>query len=292
MSGLVSGITKVFSSMGTGAATLGSAVRGAGASLFTAGAATGTGLAGAAQGGGALSGLLGGGSVLGNVLGGAIKQGLSSGLIGGAVGALTGKGFGEGFKQGGLIGAIGGSLGGLFSPTTAAAASPTGLDPMTTGSTAASSGAGAGAGFGAGSMPAARAADLASVPGYAASGGGGGAASPSTVPVVGTGATAATEASGGWKGLGNFLNSNAGASMIGGIGTALGEERQYELISQMKEDDRKFLRDKEQRLQDSYVGSDQAVAGATPSAPDQTRRPTPAARWAYNPQTGMIDMTA
>jgi hypothetical protein len=295
MSGLVSGITKIFSSLGTGAATLGSAVRAAGASLFTAGAATGTGLTAAASGGGALGGLLGGGSVLGNVLGGAIKQGLTGGLIGGIVGGISGEGFGKGFKQGGLLGAVTGGvtsgLGGLFSIGGTAQATEPGVDTMTTGSTSTTPPAKTPTGaspFGSTSMAAARTADRLSVPGYSAD------KAATTVPAVDTATTGATAGTGGglFKGLGDFLNTNAGASMISGIGSALGEERAYELISKMKEDDRKFLRDKEQRITDSYAGAGDVVAGSTPWAGDQTVRPTPAAKWAYNPQTGMIDMTA
>jgi hypothetical protein len=82
MSSLVSGITKVFSSLGsglaTGAATLGSAIRGIGASFFTAGAATGQ---SAASGTGIFSKLFGGGSTLGNIF-----SGVSS-VLGGGPGA-------------------------------------------------------------------------------------------------------------------------------------------------------------------------------------------------------------
>ena len=72
MSGVVSAITKVFSSLGTGVAQLGSAVRGVGASLFTTGAATGSSIASAMSGGGGiLSSIFGSGGVLGNMLSGA-----------------------------------------------------------------------------------------------------------------------------------------------------------------------------------------------------------------------------
>jgi hypothetical protein len=293
MSGLVSGITKVFTSIGTGVAKLGSAVRGAGATLFTAGAATGSGLTSAATQGGPLSGLLGGGGALGNVLSGAIKQGLSGGLIGGAVGSLTGEGFAKGFKQGGIVGAIGGGLGSFFSPAAVAGGDP-GVDPTTTGSIvpaesptgAAPGGVGLGR-FGGGSSGAGKGfggiVESRYNPGASAT-------TVPTVPITGGGGGAATE--GGWKGLGDFLNTNAGSGLIGGIGDALTKEREIEALMEAREADRKFLRDKEQRITDSYVGSGEAMAGSQPWAGDPTPRPTPAAKWAYNPNTGMIDMTA
>ena len=78
MSSLVSGIAKVFAGVGTGvAATLGSAVRGVGATLFTSGAATGT-----AAGG--LSSLFGGSGILGNLF-----KGVGSVLASGPAGVLT-----------------------------------------------------------------------------------------------------------------------------------------------------------------------------------------------------------
>jgi hypothetical protein len=64
MSSLVSGIAKVFASVGTGvAATLGSAVRGVGATLFTGMAATGTAASGVGS-------LFGQGTMLGNLMNG------------------------------------------------------------------------------------------------------------------------------------------------------------------------------------------------------------------------------
>ena len=296
MSGLVSGITKVFSSLGTGAAKLGSAVRAAGATLFTAGAATGGGLTTAATQGSGLSKLLGGGGVLGSVLGGAVNQAMKGGLIGGIMGQVAGTGFGTGFKQGAIAGGVTGGVESLFSPTgvpgvdptttgsvtkdpLVTANSPTGVTPNTGGGFGrfggGMTGKGVGQGFGDKVADFYSSAPASTVP---------------TVPVAGT-TTAATEGGGGmWKGLGNFLNTNAGAAMIGGIGEALGTERQAELLAEMREADRKFLREKEQRITESYAGAGEAVAGSTPWAGDPTPRPTPAAKWAYNPNTGMIDM--
>lgn len=90
MSSLVSGITKVFSSIGTGAAALGSAVRGVGASLFTAGAATGASVASqAATGGtGILAKIFGSGSTLGNMLSGAANI-MASGPAGAVTAAMA-----------------------------------------------------------------------------------------------------------------------------------------------------------------------------------------------------------
>jgi len=94
MSSLVSGVTKIFSAVGTGigaaAATLGSAVKAVGSSLFTAGAASGSGIA---SGGGFFSNLLGSGSTLGNMFSGVANVlGLgppgSVGQLAGAAGSL------------------------------------------------------------------------------------------------------------------------------------------------------------------------------------------------------------
>lgn len=138
MSGLVSGLTKVFTSVGSGIAKVGKAVLGVGASLFTGGAAPG-GL------GGVLNGLTGGG-VLGNMLTGAIKQAGIGALIGGAIGAVSGAGFGKGALYGALGGAATGALSGsgLFSAAGLTPAdTPTGVTP--TGSSAGSGAAAAAA---------------------------------------------------------------------------------------------------------------------------------------------------
>jgi len=69
MSGIVSGVTKVFSAVGSGIAKVGKAVLGVGATLFTGGAATGAG----SMASGGLSGIFGQGGVLSSLLSGATK---------------------------------------------------------------------------------------------------------------------------------------------------------------------------------------------------------------------------
>ena len=107
MSGVVSAVGTVFSSVASTAANVGSAIMGVGASLFTGGAATGVA-------GGALGGMFGG--TLGNVIGGAVRTGAIGALVGGAIGAATGQGFGRGALIGGLGGAAMGGLGAAMGP--------------------------------------------------------------------------------------------------------------------------------------------------------------------------------
>lgn len=107
MSGVVSGVGTIFSSVASTAVNVGSAIMGVGASLFTGGAATGAA-------GGALGGMFGG--TLGNVIGGAVRTGAIGALVGGAVGAATGQGFGRGALIGGLGGAAAGGLGAAMGP--------------------------------------------------------------------------------------------------------------------------------------------------------------------------------
>lgn len=253
-------------------------MRAAGATLFTASAATGTGLAGAASGGGNLAGLLGGGSVLGNVLSGAIKQGLVGGLIGGIAGSLTGAGFGKGALIGGLGGAALGGFQGFATPTGISA----GVDTMTTGSTsplvAANTATGAAPNISYGG------------PGEGASKfGGTGLGTPTAITAATTGGT--QQGGGLFKGLGGFLGSEGGAAMIGGIGEALASEREWEQVGKIKEDERKFLREQEQRITDSYA-VDPTVLGGTYVDPERASRPTPGQKWVYNRNSGMIERAA
>ena len=288
MSGLVSGVTKIFSSIGTGVAKLGSAVRAVGASLFTAGAATGTGVASAASGG--FGGLLGGGGVLGNMLGGAVKQAVSGGLIGGIIGGVTGQGFGAGLKQGALSGAVSGGVGagveGLF-------ATPSGVDPMTTGSTEplvrANTPTGAAPNIrrvgGAGSQP--------------GNFGGLGTAAMAATAGAGAGAGAGGTTAGGGGllgGLGNFLKTEGGAGLISGLGAGIGEYMKAKSEQEIAEADRQFLLDKERRITEGYDVPTSALVGGTARAADTTVRPTPAQAygreaWRYNPATGQIEST-
>jgi hypothetical protein len=290
MGSIISGITKIFTSLGTGVATLGNAVRGVGSALFTGLAASGTGMAGASSGGGLLSSLFGGGGgggVLGNILGGALKQGLASGLVGGLVGEVTGEGFGKGFKTGAITGAITGGASGLFTPTGFAASDGFGgggsglemaggstatgatVDNIVTGSTTAGTSAHA----------IERGRDLSL----------GGATTTATNAFPTT--PAAPTMGAGWKGLGDFLSSNAGSSLIGGIGESLMTERILEAKKEEAEANREYLRKEQQRVTDSYnVSGDAylggaAMAGAAKTATAKNKNP----KWTYNPGTGMID---
>jgi hypothetical protein len=113
MSGVVSGVGKVFTSVVGGVAKVGKAILGVGTSVFTGGAAAGAGgLTG-------VVGSMGGGSVLGSILTGAITQAGVGALLGGVIGSVTGAGFGKGALYGALGGAVTGGLsgamgGGLF----------------------------------------------------------------------------------------------------------------------------------------------------------------------------------
>jgi hypothetical protein len=130
MSSRVSGITKVFSSIGTGAAALGSAVRGVGASLFTAGAATGSSVAAQAASGGTgiLAKIFGSGSTLGNMLSGAANI-----MAAGPAGAVTAAMAAPAAAVTGATG-LGANVASATEPLVNAA-TPTGLAPTGLGST-------------------------------------------------------------------------------------------------------------------------------------------------------------
>jgi hypothetical protein len=266
MSGLVSGLGKVFTAVGSGVARIGQAVKGVASTVFTAGAATGS-VGAAAQ---------GASGVLGTILNGALKQAVGGALIGGAVGALTGTGFGKGMLIGGLGGALSGGLSaaaGLGGPQAlsgnsppapsvpgiASAATPTGVAP--TGVTG----------------PA------------AASPAGGALAAAGHMPVAGSAIAAAPAAGGGFM---NFLKSETGGQLIAGLGTGLGKFLEAKERRDEAQRDRDFLEAKEQRLRDSYSVDPSALAGNTP-APPSVSRPTPAqkyrrTRYQYDPSVGMI----
>ena len=246
MSGIISGIAKVFTSVASGVAKIGGAVKGVGATLFTSGAASGGAI------GGVIKSVTGTG-VLGNILTGAVKQAGIGALIGGAIGAATGQGFGKGALYGGLGGAVTGGLSGagLFSSA--------GVVPGDTATGVTPTGSSAGSGAAA-------------------------AAATPAAPAAQTG-----------NGLGSFLNSETGGSLVAGLGEGLMSYAQGKADTQAREDDRQFLRDKEQRLTDSYNVAPEALpGGGTMAALPTTQRPTPAQkferrRYQYNPESKQIE---
>jgi hypothetical protein len=295
---ILSGITKVFTSLGTGAAQLGSAVRAVGNTLFTGMAATGTGLSAAGQAGGGLSSLLGGGGgVLGNILQGAITQGLQGGLTSGLMSSVSGGGFSEGFKQGAIGGAVSGGVGAgvssLFSPTGlgTAAGTATGFapDPMAGGDTLIGNDGTAGRTLAGGGNTDVMVSQHAIERGRDAAAVGASAIpaapipKPPTVPTTNAfpAVPQAPAQPTGFGKLGDFLQSNAGAGLIGGIGESLMAERILEARAEEAEANRQYLRDEQKRKTDSYNVDDAVILG--PGTKSST------GLWTYNPSTGMIE---
>jgi hypothetical protein len=278
MSGIVSGITKVFTSVGSAVARVGQSVAAVGASVFTTGAATGAG----SMASGALSATARtmGGGVLGNVINGAIKQGAIGAIIGGGISALTGNGFGKGALIGGIGGlATGGLTGyaqsgtGLAPNGVAAAETATGVAP--TGVTQSSpldarfgdnSGVTTGGRSG---LAAGLEQQQAAMTGAAGAG----------VPAAANGLATAPAAVGGGGGLMGFLQSEGGGNIISGLGQgAMGyfnqqqQDKQLKLQAEQYDKNRAAELDKEMRIRDSYDMGDAAYE--TPYS-DDTKRPTP-----------------
>lgn len=236
MSGIVNGISKVFSTVTSGVARVAKAVTGVGATAFTAGAASGAGSMASGGLNGVISSFTGGG-VLSNILTGAIKQAGYGALIGGAIGAVTGQGFAKGAMYGAIGGAVTGGLGAAFAP---------GTQPPAVQSVQA-----------AGSLP---------------------AATPTGLSPTGTAAApvAAAEPA---SGLGRFLTSEAGGSMIAGLGQGI-------MAWQGAKEERETREREQKRLTDSYnvdpsalAPSTQVVASDRPSPSEQYGRPQ---RWRYD----------
>lgn len=281
MSGLVSGITKTFQAVGSAVARVGKAVTGVGATTFTAGAAS----AAPSMATGGLSGIVSkftGGGVLGNIITGAVTQAGYGALAGGAIGALTGQGFGKGAMMGGLGGAVTGGLMG------AAGVNP---DPLTKGfGQSQQSGIVSAEGTATGAAPTgATSSSAVDYPSSRVAQAHGGDITGSVTPSAAPATVTAPAASGG--GLSRFLSSEAGGGLIAGVGKGLGAYMDAKNRSEEAEKDRKFLRDKEQRLQDSYSVDPSALHDAAPA--DTTARPTPAVkygrtRYEYDPSVGRI----
>jgi hypothetical protein len=233
MSSLVSGIAKVFTSVGSGlAATLGSAVRGVGATLFTGSAATGTSAAG-----GGLANLFNGGGILSNIF-----RGAGNVLSRGPLGALT---------------------------TAAAAAPAAGV---------AAAAPAAGGGFFSQLM--------------------GGLTDAATATGAAPAAAATAPAGGGFaRGLGSFLGSEGGAGLMKGIGGAFAEKYKADTLMERDEAERKFLRDREETITNSYEVDASAMPGGV-SAPVSTatgrrqKKKQNRQVWKYDASSGQIVATA
>lgn len=267
MSGIVSGITKVFSTVGQAAARVGSAVAGVGASVFTAGAASGAGSIAS----GGLSGILqsvAGKGVLSNVLTGAIKTALPGMVIGGIGGMVSGQGFMKGAMMGGLGGAV---MGGV----NAYSQGMPGVDQMTTGSTS-SGGLGTAAG---GSRPSQtgdnRAASSSFGPGIDPTTGQAVTTGGSSVP----GPTAAGDLAqqGQNKGLGSWLNSETAAGVMSGIGGGMIEKAKIDAIAAENQKNRDTVLANQKRITDSYAVSSGSLNRG---------------RFAYSPEAGRVVVTA
>lgn len=258
MSGLVSGITKIFTSFApaaAGAATLGSGVRGVGASLFTAAAANG----------GKLANLLSAGSQIMSLFSKGKESTLGK-MLNGASTVLS------------LTSAVG----------SMAAGGGQGVDTMTTGSVDTGEGSALkDADTATGAAP-----KLKHVGGAGSQSGNfgtvdSGGSSSSSTTTTDTGGTGTGEGGGFFKGLGNFLNTEAGAGLLGGLGQGIGDYQKLQAEEDMREADRQFLRDKEQRITDSYKVGEGALVGGVVNGSSQAQ-----GVWSYNAKTGQIEKAA
>lgn len=120
--------------------------------------------------------------------------------------------------------------------------------------------------------------------------GGGMAAGAGAAGAAGTGSSLLARA-------GNFLTSEQGAGLVGGIGKGLMEYDKMEQEAKEKQKDRDYLFDKEMRVRDSYNVPPEALPnGGSSGVPlDNTPRPTPAQQYGsrdfdmvYDPNAGRI----
>lgn len=280
MFGLINAIGKVFSTVTSGIARVGKAVLGVGATVFTAGAASGA----APMASGGLSGLVQkfvGGGVLGNVLTGAITSAGYGALIGGAVSALTGGDFGEGALMGGLGGALAGGLAGAqginLDPFAGGQASSTGVQPSSSTPTGTVS-----TGSTSPAITGAPTPDTASLRVAQAAG----------TPTIYTpeGGFGAPVQSGG--GLGQFLSSETGGALVQGLGSGLGNYLTTKSAADERQKDRDYLVNRDQKITDSYAVGPEALHGP---AQTTTGNPTPAEaygrgtpRYRYDPEQGRV----
>ncbi|TPN11734.1 hypothetical protein [Mesorhizobium sp. B2-1-2] len=94
---------------------------------------------------------------------------------------------------------------------------------------------------------------------------------------------------------GNFLTSQQGAGLIGGLGKGLMEYEKMEQDAKERQKDRDYLLGKEMRIRDSYnVDPASLPNGASAGPGDGTPRPTPAGQYSrdfdfvYDPELGRI----
>jgi hypothetical protein len=94
---------------------------------------------------------------------------------------------------------------------------------------------------------------------------------------------------------GDFLTSETGAGLVGGIGKGLMAYEQMQADAKEKQKDRDYLLGKEMRIRDSYnVAPDALPNGAAAGPADPTQRPAPATQYSrdfdfvYDPELGRI----
>lgn len=295
MSGVVSGVGKVFSAVGNTTAKVTKSIAGIGATMFTAGAATGA--PSIAQGG--LSNMMGQGT-LGKILQGAVSRAVPGAVMGAAVGAMTGQGLMKGAMMGGLGGAaFGGAEGaGLFKTASMQKTASVpfggaqgggddpGIDYTATGSINPPSGGGLMPNMG---VPKpANSVSRMDMNWDARTGAQGvdvmGAidrSQPSAMP------TNAASTGGGLfqKGL-DFLGSERGGQLLAGLGRGGMEYLEAKRIAEEKERDRQFVRDEQQRVTDSYKGT------VVPSnvVANETAKMQAKPRYMFDPGAGRIVM--
>lgn len=288
MSGIANGMTKVFSTLGSGVARIGRSITGVGAATVTAGAATAA--PPLAQGG--LSGFIQqftGGGVLGNVLTGAI----TTAGYGALISAVTGGDPLKGAMWGGLAGGIGGAAGINLDPTSrnflrgpnapgatqnavpagdtqsmmpaegvVAANSPSGVAP--TGQTGGTGGALSDQDFNrrwqtfdpmTPSMPITQ------------------PTAPGTAPTTAAPAPAQTSSGG----FGQFTNPTLAAGLLSGVGQGLAAAMTAKEARRAREEEQRFEREKEERLRSSYTVTDASLFRGGVSS--DTGRPAPAQKW-------------
>lgn len=110
-----------------------------------------------------------------------------------------------------------------------------------------------------------------------------GGLAPSVSGLTGAAETATGMAATGRTGFNGILDMLGGKEGIGyllaGAGKAYGDQQTLDAAKERDEALYAFKDRQEQRLRDSYAGAGQAVAGATPFAPDKTLRLPPGQAW-------------